>query len=173
MSGVEAPHLVLVDLSYSCWKVAEQGLIISSSGQALLAAELVCVSRRMKPIDNNIVHRCKTPSCFHRFCSIVLRDPFRREKKKDRRAEKQWSPMRPRRRGYLAPWSSNQARDLNSCQTQKESEQHVAAASKSAGFLFAMSAGGRPLGKCVSGAILAFNSDTLSIGPRAPACLST
>ena len=56
-------ELTIYDFGYSRWKVAEQGLIISRSGQAMLAAELTCVSRCMKPIDNR-VHRCKTFSCF-------------------------------------------------------------------------------------------------------------
>ena len=56
-------ELTIYDFGYSRWKVAEQGLIISRSGEAMLAAELACVSRCMKPIDN-IVHRCKTFSCF-------------------------------------------------------------------------------------------------------------
>ena len=36
---------------------------LSAAVGRLLAAELACVSRCMKPIDN-IVHRCKTSSCF-------------------------------------------------------------------------------------------------------------
>lgn len=65
----------------------------------------------------------------------------RRQRRKDVRAQK-WHGMRPRTHKYLAPWSSTQARAESCCQTHKEGEQHVAAASKSAGFLLAVSSGG-------------------------------
>lgn len=57
--------------------------------------------------------------------------------------QQNWHGMRPRRNAVLAQWSSQHARAQCTCQTHKETEQHITAASKSAGFLFAVSAGGR------------------------------
>ena len=59
--------------------------------------------------------------------------------------QQRWHGLRPRRQAVLAEWSSQDARAQCACQTHKESEQHITAASKSAGFLFAVSAGGRLL----------------------------
>ncbi|CAJ1402387.1 unnamed protein product [Effrenium voratum] len=65
----------------------------------------------------------------------------RRQKRVESRAKK-WIGMRPRRRTFLAPWSSARARQESSCQTHKETEQHVTAAARTAGFLLAVSEGG-------------------------------
>ena len=101
-----------------------------------------------------VVDVCIYLKCFHhtlfsielmhihaRTHTKVIAPPVRRQRRQEVRSQK-WRGFRPRSRKYLAPWSSEQARAESSCQTHKEGEQHVAAASKSAGFLLAVSSGG-------------------------------
>ena len=66
----------------------------------------------------------------------------RRQRSKESRQAK-WGGMRPRGpKTFLASWSSAQPRASSSCQTHKESEQHVAAAARTAGYLLAVSESG-------------------------------
>ena len=57
---------------------------------------------------------------------------------------------------FLASWSSAQPRASSSCQTHKESEQHIAAAARTAGYLLAVTESGQLWSQIVgfSGSIL-------------------
>lgn len=78
------------------------------------------------------------PSFHEKHCLVC----GRRLRSKESRGEK-WNGMRPRRpKTFLASWSSAQPRASSSCQTHKESEQHITAAARTAGYLLAVSASG-------------------------------
>ena len=68
----------------------------------------------------------------------------RRQRRIEARGRK-WTltGMRPHRQTFLAPWSSLGPRQSSSCATHKESEQHITAAARSAGYLLAVSSSGQ------------------------------